>query len=496
MVIKYIELDSTYRNRTSDPLPGSFTINISQTGLNNRYTAVDPVTDAYPILPFIMEDETQSVNIEGPSDNVYNSSVQTIIVSISAPLSSTNILNENYFKGAVLYTDPATASRILEWKYLYSNSKYYFQVTLDPNSTPAIITVNTTAYIGGPLSRIDIGNSSQYLYIPESDNIPNIYENYYVLNATQQNYTQVTSYNKDTHLMKCTNSNVSSWVDTDILVLRKSLPLNAPSGKYYFTIGVGPSSMYHAYSINDGANAFNVNQTYINSFINYFANGVSNPTQFVNIAKIIGVYVNIVTRTNTYQIPVLNGLELVGKEYNNEIIISTSPSNIVIVDKSIPIGYNAEIMIFSRDNYSPFTYTGSLSSQNESVAYEISLISLTLPNEILTDGGRIAYYPYVYIEVDFINASNLNSIYSNNPNTQKVTFKVPITDLNHPRTTPFIKLDSKMIQTLTCKPNTDICIKIKLPNGNIFTTVENDTSYGQTPNPMIQTSCLIGMKRI
>lgn len=493
MVIKYIDLNSTYRNRTIDPIPSSFTINISQTGLNNRYSAVDPVTDAYPLIPFILSDEDQTVNIEGPPNNIGNSSVQTLIVSIDS--ASENIFNENYFKGAVLYTDAGMVSRILEWKYLYTNLNLsYFQVSIDPNCPVGLITTATTAYIGNTLSRIDPANSIQYIFIPESDNIPNIYENYYILNITNQEYTTLNAYDKDTHLIQCSNNDVSTWLNTDVLVLRKSLPLIAPSGNYYFTVGAGPASQYYAYSISDGATAFVLGPEYINSFINYYVTGITDPTKFDNIVKIIGVYINITTKSGTYQIPVFNGTEI--RQYNDEIVLSVMPTDIVIVNSPIPIGYNAEILRFTRDNYCPFVYTGSLTSQNESVAYELTLTSLTLPNSILVNGGRIAYYPYVYVEVDFINSTNLNSIYSNNPNTQRVTFKVPITDLNHPRTTPFIKLDSKMVQTLSCKPNTDIGIKIKLPNGSIFTTVEKDYSFGREPNDMLQISCLIGMKRI
>ena len=78
-----------------------------------------------------------------------------------------------------------------------------------------------------------------------------------------------------------------------------------------------------------------------------------------------------------------------------------------------------EILQFTRDNAVPFCYSGSLVSQQEMVCYEIELINLVLPNKTLTSGGRTAFYPYVYVELQNVSGASAGTkcvIYSNNPN--------------------------------------------------------------------------------
>ena len=95
------------------------------------------------------------------------------------------------------------------------------------------------------------------------------------------------------------------------------------------------------------------------------------------------------------------------------------------------------ILPFTYDNLNPFVYTGSLISQEEMVCYQIELLNLILPNTTLTvgNGGSIAYYPYVYVELQNVSAcgANLkNIIYSNNPNSTKVLFRAAIDDVPNP----------------------------------------------------------------
>jgi hypothetical protein len=164
------------------------------------------------------------------------------------------------------------------------------------------------------------------------------------------------------------------------------------------------------------------------------------------------------------------------------------------------VGSTAEVLGFNYDNVSPFVYTGSISSQSQPSAQDITLNSLILPNVTLENGGRIAYYPYVYVELENISSSSSgtrNLIYSNNPNTYKAVFKVPITDLNHPNQSPFVKLTGNgMKQTMVFKQNDDMRVSIRLPAGELFQTASSDNSEGQAPNPLLQVSVLFGMEKL
>ena len=243
---------------------------------------------------------------------------------------------------------------------------------------------------------------------------------------------------------------------------------------------------------------------FVNAFLrlyNFVLPADSDPVDFTKTPPTTNLYANIICKIIGFNSYV---------DANNQIqylydypIIDTSrvPTTIILAEIfSSPANYNYEVMQFSTDNVSPFVYSGSITSQNQPVGHEMTLNSLTLPNVPLSNGGRIAYYPYVYVELENVSASgrnNNNLIYSNNPYTHKVMFKVPITDLNHPRNSPFVKLTGNgMNQTVTFKQNDNVRVSVKLPSGKLFEAVSQDSDYGQAPNPFLQISFCFGMKRI
>ena len=165
-------------------------------------------------------------------------------------------------------------------------------------------------------------------------------------------------------------------------------------------------------------------------------------------------------------------------------------------------GANFEIFCFSYDNHNPFVYTGSITSQQEMACYQIELMDIILPNKILNCGfgSRIAFYPYLYVELTNISGSSSgtrNAIYSNNPNATRAVFRVPIYDVQNPIASAFVKLDGDgMIQTLKFKPNDNIFFSVRLPNGEVFKTLEAEKYSPYEPNPDIQISALFSFKRL
>ena len=155
------------------------------------------------------------------------------------------------------------------------------------------------------------------------------------------------------------------------------------------------------------------------------------------------------------------------------------------------------IVSFSNDNYNPLMYNGSTVSQQETVAYQISLLSLNLPNITLTTGSNIAFYPFVYVEFSVVNKQAPNIIYSNNPKSTKALFLVNVRDIKDKRVTPFIKLNGKsMTQTVKFKPNDYLCFSVFLPNGQLFQTITIDYYSPSGPNPYVQIDALFGIDRL
>jgi hypothetical protein len=162
--------------------------------------------------------------------------------------------------------------------------------------------------------------------------------------------------------------------------------------------------------------------------------------------------------------------------------------------------YWIEIESFSKDNFNPLVYTGTLVQQ--ATCYEFELINLVLPNYTLATGfgSKIAFYPYVYVELSNVSAANShlrNIISSNNPNAVKMIFTIPIYDVQDPETTPFVRLiSSNMIQTIKFKPDDNLFFTVLLPNGDVFKTVLPADYSPSEPNPNNQVSALFRYKRV
>jgi hypothetical protein len=202
----------------------------------------------------------------------------------------------------------------------------------------------------------------------------------------------------------------------------------------------------------------------------------------------------------------------VGNGYNACFVSPVNPPNVdrptqyypSYASSAIPniptSGTLINIVSFENDNYTPLIYNGSVVSQNETVAYEISLVNLTLPNITLVTGARIAYYPYVYVELSNVTASSSSSknvIYSNNPHSNRALFLVPITDINDPQRSPFIKLDAgSMVQTVKFKPNDCLRFSVFLSDGTLYETIMSDYYCPSAPNPFVQIDALFGIRRL
>ena len=161
-----------------------------------------------------------------------------------------------------------------------------------------------------------------------------------------------------------------------------------------------------------------------------------------------------------------------------------------------------QILSFSRDNEKALNYTGSTTSQNQMVCYEIELISLILPNLPLdnTIGGLIAFYPYLYVELSNKTAPSGGTkgvLYSNNPHANRALFRVAIDDTPTPIISKFIKVDGDgAVQTVKFKPNDNLYIRVFLQNGQLFETKQRDTPPPMVPDPFVQISAEFSIKRL
>jgi len=159
-------------------------------------------------------------------------------------------------------------------------------------------------------------------------------------------------------------------------------------------------------------------------------------------------------------------------------------------------------LIFSYDNLNPLMYNGSTVSQQEGVTHEMELLNLVLPNQTVAVGGlgsRVSFYPYLYVEISNVSATGTgahNSIITNNPHGARAVFRVILDDTTDRLISAFVNLRSNMVQSIKFKPNDSLFVRVSLSTGELFQTVVDETYSPQSPNPMVQISGMIGIRRV
>tara|TARA_B110000114_G_C15091819_1_gene399010 strand:- start:61 stop:1776 length:1716 start_codon:yes stop_codon:yes gene_type:complete len=397
--------------------------------------------------------------------------------------------------------------------------------------------------------------NNPHIFVPEGSWLgaahgPEAYVSYILYNHTRSMsagfpvYRKISGYDAFTHLLNLitnetvTETNISgpvtSWMSDDEFIIRQEPPIlgigglalnnNIPSRTVASLPLLGFNSEDGFYKnswlkIIDGASAGDTRliTRYVGKEGRAF-NGTINSIQLPNnFSTFTGFY-------NLTYIQITSGLSTGDVRqiifYDGDTKIATVDSNFTgIISKGdsffiksiivsppfssvISSSNEFEILPFSNDNHNSLNYSGSLVSQQEMVCYEIELLNLVLPNRNLDVGlgNRISFYPYVYVE--FYNVSSPSSgnkfpIYTNNPNASKAVFRATISDVANPIVSSFIKVDGGgMVQTLKFKPNDNLFFSVKLPNGEIFSTLDKDYVGPNTTRSEVQLSALFGVKRL
>ena len=488
--VRYLEIDSTYRDRNTWPLAAQFEIPISQSGRKSRLNAADPVSLAVPVMEWTPNRVDMSTNtnvVSGTiaaisSPNNVAGTTDTINLIITATTGKLQKLL-NYYYGLVFNDttlSPVVKRRITAYEYLGVTST---------GADKALITLEKhlpdTFQLGDNWSIYDPSDisdpSNPLFFVPAGQVQENAYSNYYLYNETLEEYRKITYYNWDTHLitLDAINNPITGWTLAQNYSIRLELPI--------VTTAIGAVTSSSVFTLN------------VTTTENDFYKG-----QFVRILPVLNPYkYNVFSQDST----VLSDSLTPPIGQIRRILSSTAGATTsVIVYPAFEVapsgGAVVELLNFSYDNLCPFVYTGSTVSQQEMVCYEIELVNLILPNDVLQGGagGRIAYYPYVYVELQNVSASGAglkNIIYSNNPNSGKMLFRCPVNDINSDMLAPFVKISGDgMVQTIKFKPNDNLRFSVTYQNGEIFQTVGSETYSPFPPNLKYQVSALFSMKRI
>jgi hypothetical protein len=154
---------------------------------------------------------------------------------------------------------------------------------------------------------------------------------------------------------------------------------------------------------------------------------------------------------------------------------------------------------YNRNNLNSLSYNGTMTSQNQATCYNISLLSLTLPNVPLLTGSRIAFYPFIYVELSNATSPNSESdriIYSNNQKSLKALFIASVDQVANPELGTFITLTGSGTQTITFKPNDNLRFSLFLSDGNLFIPLSPDTFQPYEPDSRFQIDAVFSISRI
>jgi hypothetical protein len=533
---RYLEIDSTHRNRNEWPLAGEFAVPISQSGRKNQQDALDPVCLSAPIVSWTSNNLDKGGAVSLTGDLPY--AAATPINYVTDPLTviiQSNIGTmqqaDNYYTGLVLQIDPNPSApdppspiyrRITGFKYLSTNGDDYGLVTLDSGFSDIVVLADATYTITDFTDFNDKTNPN--IFVPSGNLQIDAYANTILYNETRLQYRPIRFYDgPTTHGMILTTetspvaTNISGpiptgWTVNDNFSIRKEIPFLPRLGSAAYptvtaatinTITISIPGLGIPITGVDDLTGDNINT---NFFKNYGIRILPNPTDAA------GAPPAPVTRYDYKLTPPLNECRVIGNSVYNFVtgvlVITTvngftiDPTATIVVNSPLTSIGVIEILTFSYDNFNPFTYTGSLVSQQEMVCYEIELLNVVLPNQVLLAGrgGRIAFYPYVYIELSNVSSAGSglrNVIYSNNPNSSTVTFRAPIDDIQNPQTSTFIKIDGNgMVQTIKFKPNDNLFFRVTLSTGEIYNTINQETVNPFKPNELAQISALFSLRRL
>lgn len=441
MTAIYIELDSTYRDRSAWPIPSEFEISTSQRDQN----VLDPVCVAVPEISWtghlfngITLGDT-FVEGEVMNDDIgYATTSSEIILRAINPGAFRKQYNY-YIHAVVRYTVSFTTSytRIKSSEYLGDDRlkiKVTPALTLDPSSIVNIV---------DPTDFSDPDNA--FIFIPTGSDNEQDYHQQLLFNETLNTSVPIKYYDAILGIATLSGS-VLGWLPTHNFSIRKQNP------NYVLTAGLFSTAS--------------------NVIIPIVPNNVSN--WFIRV-----------------QAPIYGDAIPSPQSETRKIVNYTAPNAIVApAFGASPAGLAIELMQQGYDNVNPFIWKGTPSQ--EIPTYKVKLVKLILPNlsMVTSRGGNPSIAKYFYVELGNSVSSNSYSISSNNPNAIKANFRATVKDLARSKELDFITLEGDVTQIMRIRIDSNLYIKVTTSSGELFKTVVNETTSPLPPMYKIQINAL------
>lgn len=296
----------------------------------------------------------------------------------------------------------------------------------------------------GDAVTVTVSNVPNTVFVPHGSDSVNAYNDHYLYNDTRRQYVAVRGYDSTFH--KIIASIPTDWSITDNYCIRQRVP-----GVKDFVLGSGNT----------------ITTLNLTGIV-----GTVTPGDFIRVVK---------AREIVKVIDYKNGVATVHPE----------------LGAVHPVGTIIEVMTTTSDNYRTMSYSGTVVGQHEQVAYEVNLVSGTVPNRQLKKGGGYpSDHPFLYVEFYDTNLPSQNNMFSNN-HANKSMFKVttPTGQLLH-RNEKFTKVTGDLNHKLIrFRPTSNFKVCWRLPSGDELEFVDDDSFSPQIPIASLQTSLVFSLKR-
>lgn len=285
---KYLEIDSSFRNRNLYPIPSNFVVEISQSGQKNAMSALDPVSNASPIKVWnnSFTEATWGSNIitnitvspaSSPSTDG-NTTFQITSQTGSQQLRQVN----GFYNGACLISGtggtfppvpPLTCRRIIDYEYI---NLYNAFITVD-----SAIPDNLVGLVGyweianpTPIPTNSTGSVINF-FIPNGVASDNYYIGYLIQNIMTSEYKTITAYDGTIRLAVLDSPTLTDWLNIPIsgstgsaanFVIRKEIP-----------VATGTIADYFQSSVQLQSSASNISDIYSGSFLRIVQTNYTGP---------------------------------------------------------------------------------------------------------------------------------------------------------------------------------------------------------------------------
>ena len=436
----FIDLDSTFRNRTTNPDPSSFITLVSSAASSADKNDDDPVCDSMPVISWTGgQFSTISEGLVLAGTIVLNKSSDFVVV-----LSKTGGFQKatNYYRGAILQFANDLQRRITAYNYLPSGDGEFI---ID---SPAANYSDLNVFLIEPS---DYSNDNGLeVFVPGGSPISDFYNGMYFYNEFNGDYRRVTLYRNFIAYLETTLVGPPAVVFNQSFSIRKQPPITSVATQP----SLSTTSRIKFGIANNEITSENVGYFLRNSSLKY-GNAANANVQIV--PRIIA--------------------------WDETLKIATVSPPFAI---NPPINTTLELLPITYFNFHPFTNI-RYSREDKSYFY-VKLLSLNVPQN-----SNITKYPYVYVSLTSIHTSTgKNLLISNNSNATLAQFRATLTSADKSNT--FCKLSGDdSVQLLQINTNDALQFKIILPDGKNLIYVEKEAFSPAPPNPLVQVSAFFSI---